>query len=211
MTPRCEREDRAMTAADADRMAFLGLVPDIDPSAEGRPRVNRNAYRDYDLAHMPEAVIDLDGIDQSRSVLALAEWEITAYLAREAVDAGDLAAMAKAKAVLAGKRIGEALAMIGAARALLGELEGDPAVDLGDERWQRVLRLNAGTHWPDAVYALRQACSVFACRCAINGPGEAIPPACPVHGTPCAGCGGLEECKPDCPGEPVDGEGSDLD
>jgi hypothetical protein len=50
-----------------------------------------------------------------------------------------------------------------------------------------------------------------ACKCDISGPGTVIPAACPAHGVRCGSCGGLEECAPDCDGEPVDGEGSDLD
>jgi hypothetical protein len=108
--------------SDTDRMQFAGYLPGIDPSAEDRPRTNRPVIRDYDLLHLPSAVLDRDGIDATRTVLDVAEREITWYEARES---DDPAATAKAGAALAGRHIGRALAEIGEARTLLYGLLDD--------------------------------------------------------------------------------------
>jgi hypothetical protein len=111
-----------MTTTDPDRMQFAGYLPDVDPSAEDRPRTNRAARRDYDLLLLPSVTVDRDGIDATRTVLDKAELDIAEYQARES---DDPAATAKALAGLAGRRIGRALGAIAEARALLYPLLDD--------------------------------------------------------------------------------------
>lgn len=111
-----------MTSTDPDRMQPIGKIPSVDFSAGREVCEHFQAYRDYDLTHLPAVVTDLDGIDEARTVLNAAELGITEYKARES---DDPAAPAKALAGLAGKRIGRALGEIAEARALLYPLLAD--------------------------------------------------------------------------------------
>lgn len=167
--------------SDTDRMQHVGYLPDIDPSAGDRPRTNRPARRDYDLLHLPSAVLDRDGIDQARTVLNAAELDITEYQARES---DDPAAAAKLLAGLVGKRIGRVLGEIAEARALLYPLlAGD---DGGLTRGERTA-LFAAMEIPlsaAGLRKLRRACAVIEGTAPKTAPAEADNSPAPVHKYP---------------------------
>lgn len=62
-----------------DRMAPLGVLPEIDFSTGTPVYVDREAHRDYDTVILPAVQLDLKGITAARKLLDDAERDILAY------------------------------------------------------------------------------------------------------------------------------------
>jgi hypothetical protein len=139
-----------------DQMQPIGHLPDIDPSDESRPRTERPAHPD--LAYMPGAVLDRDGISHARTVLDTAEHDIAVY---EAGEAGSNEEAAAILAGAAGRRLGRILAELGEALEGTRRLPFDQCVDEDDERWQEVARLAGGTPDLSRLHVLRRTLAVI--------------------------------------------------
>ncbi len=147
--------------SDTDRMQPIGKIPSLDYSTGREVREHFQAYRDYDLVHLPALVTDLDGIDQARTVLDTAERDITAYNARQATERGDEAASGKARAALAGKYIGRALTQVGEAHMILAQLLEDGYPHLVGDDWTAIAGWLNRMPSLSELHELRRACAVI--------------------------------------------------
>jgi hypothetical protein len=73
-----------MTATDPDRMAPLGMLPDLDYDSEGNPAcVDRPVHRDYHTILIPAARLDWDGRQALRALLDECDNAVAASRLRE--------------------------------------------------------------------------------------------------------------------------------
>jgi hypothetical protein len=151
-----------LTDTDPDRMAPLGTLPHLDFSTGTPARDDREAYRDYDTVILPAAQLDLDGIDAARTLLDKAERGITEYKAEGDSLNGDITAVSRARAGLAGKHLGRALDSLRQARSLIDDTCDEDAGRLSDADSDALFRLRRQLPDLARVHALRKLCEEIA-------------------------------------------------